>query len=62
MTFGLLEVFQIVFNALMLIAIAALVYGMIRNIASGSTRTTQKLWHKNRFRKNPAKNTKKKLK
>lgn len=41
MTFGLFEALQIVFNAIMLLTIAALVYGMIRNIASGSTSTTK---------------------
>lgn len=57
MTFGLLEVFQIVFNALMLIAIAALLYGLVREIVFPYK--TEKLWHKKRVRKNPAKNTKK---
>ena len=57
MTFGLFEAFQIVFNAIMLLTIAALLYGLVREIVFPYK--TEKLRRKNRARKNAAKNTKK---
>lgn len=69
MTFGLLEVFLCFAIACMLMLTAAIMYYLFETIAQRTqfirlyamfeNRKTQNLWHKNRSRKNPAKNTKK---
>lgn len=72
MMFELLEVFLCFALVCMLMLTAVLVYYLLDGIAFRKqflelyaifeNRKTQKLWHKKRVRKNPAKNTKKKLK
>lgn len=69
MTFGLWEVFLCFALACMLMLTAAIMYYLLDGIvarkqflrlyAMFESRKTLKLWHKNRARKNAAKNTKK---